>query len=139
MKIFKNVKKRQIERERKREKESVQDYTEVIANYLFYFTRMIKLDLFGKKIYIRRWINRFAVFSFSRNVSTFPRDADNFPSIILSALASQRGGRTANWVGESPDYIPYKHETNRDTFDDRTNDSVAITGGGRGSWSDRGG
>lgn len=43
-----------------------------------------------------------------------------------------KGGWTANWVGESPDYIPYKHETNRNTFDDRTNDSVAITGGGRG-------
>ncbi|KYN41715.1 hypothetical protein ALC56_03858 [Trachymyrmex septentrionalis] len=41
-----------------------------------------------------------------------------------------KGSRTVNWVGESPDYIPCKHETNRDTFDDRTNDSVAITDAG---------
>lgn len=41
-----------------------------------------------------------------------------------------KGSQTVNWVGESPDYIPCKHETNRDTFDDQTNDSVAITGAG---------
>ncbi|KYN01200.1 hypothetical protein ALC62_08043 [Cyphomyrmex costatus] len=45
-------------------------------------------------------------------------------------LGVPKGSRTVNWVGESPDYIPCKHETNRDTSDDRTNVSVAITGAG---------
>ncbi|KYM82358.1 hypothetical protein ALC53_07146 [Atta colombica] len=35
------------------------------------------------------------------------------------SLGVPKGSRTVNWVGESPDYIPCKHETNRDTFDDR--------------------
>ncbi|KYN29692.1 hypothetical protein ALC57_00955 [Trachymyrmex cornetzi] len=46
------------------------------------------------------------------------------------SLGVPKGSRTVNWVGESPNYIPCKHETNRDTFDDRTNDSVAITDAG---------
>ncbi|KZC07517.1 hypothetical protein WN55_08288 [Dufourea novaeangliae] len=38
-----------------------------------------------------------------------------------------KGGRTVNWAGESPNYIPSKYETNRNTSDGRTNDPAAIT------------
>lgn len=50
--------------------------------------------------------------------------------VLFFGSCVPKGGRTVNWVGESPNYIPCKHETNRNTFDDRTNNSVAITGGG---------
>lgn len=52
------------------------------------------------------------------------RQFSRYYSLYLSV---PKGSRTVNWVGESPDYILCKHETNRNTLDDRTNNSVAIT------------